>query len=284
MPAKKKTTKTSSRKARSTVSSGSDNTESQRWPLEEEEEQVLDPQNPFGPTEDPIPRRWNSWSEEFRVWMHSAKGWLYGVLLIAIVGPVFYMLGTLNAPGYSDVLENYFSTGSSSAGTSTEVAYSIGEFQRSRQEVLRTSRALATLTFGSETPELNPGTEDYKAFIEQQYETDLLAHAALKQGLLNDPLFVAYLDNSMRESVARAYVLYSLKDRMPERSAILGEGSPAAMDDFKRKLKTRLTEEQWKNLTSREIIEAYRQSTMQKIQEQILLQRRLLIQKERSEN
>ena len=247
---------------------------------EGEEEQELDPRDPFGPYSDPVPKRSNTFFEEFRVWMHSAKGWLYGLLLIAIAGPLFYMLGTLRSPSHEELLEYYFNSGKASSSEGSPV-YTVGQFHRSSDNLLRTANTIRKFTFGDQAPDLRADTEEYTSFAESQYEIDLLAKAALDRGLLDNADFRIFLENSMRESVARAYVLYMLKDRLPARAEMIKGSSPQNLERFKKELKGQLSEEEWKNLSNEDLRRGYEQAQMQKIQETILLQRRLLVQEAR---
>ncbi|HBS06399.1 MAG TPA: hypothetical protein DEA96_15635 [Leptospiraceae bacterium] len=278
MPAKKKAAKSTAKKkgVRSSSRSQEFIAEEENY-SETEEEQELDPRDPFGPYIAPVPKRTNTFFEEFRVWMHSAKGWLYGLLLIAIAGPLFYMLGTLRSPSHEELLEYYF-TSRNSGGAGESSAYTVGQFQRSQADLIHVANTIRMFTFGEGATALRSDSEEYANFVESQYEIDLLANAALQQGLLDNPDFRTYLENSMRESVARGYVLYRLKDRLPARTEILKGASPEKLAQFRKEIKSEISEEQWKRLSDEDIRRGYQQAQMQRIQETIMLQRRLLVQ------
>ncbi|MCB1137667.1 MAG: hypothetical protein KDK23_02885 [Leptospiraceae bacterium] len=266
---------------------------------------VLPSMNPLGPYSDPVPKRWNSRSEEFRVWMHSARGWIYSLMLVAMLGPLFYSLGSLNAPGFSDILETYFTANPPGAANTQRFAasgevdgpedtgpvYSVGNLHRSGQDIQRTaralrafqsfptSRALHSLVPESAGPAPKPGTRQYRAFVQNQYETDLLVHAAFTKGLLEKDSFSTYVHDGFRRLVARAYVFYSLPDSGTTQS--VDDPTQAEIKIFRERLGQQASKEALKGLEDQHIRNLYRVWKKRKLEERFRQKRRLLIYREK---
>lgn len=264
MVSKKKTTKKTVRSPHSSTGS-SDGIES----LPD-----IDPMDPSGPYSEPQPKRNDSFLEEFRVWMHSAKGWLYGLILIGITGPLFFGLGTMRSNNMEDWITNYFE-GQSSNDT---VAYSVGDFVRSNEELEVTAKAIRSMTFGSLSKLPDKNSDEYKQFKQEQYEIDLLARSAVDAGIFNDPIFQVYIQNAFRESIARGYVLHSLKDQLNERTYFLTNENRTQYEIFVKNLKSRISADQFKALNEPQLQALYFQANLSDVQDAIYLRRRLLLQ------
>ncbi|HBS04456.1 MAG TPA: hypothetical protein DEA96_05795 [Leptospiraceae bacterium] len=208
------------------------------------EESGGNPENFY--SESPGPRSNSRW-EEFRVWMHSARGWIYALLLIGILGP--YSIRLLPSRNYPDeMLNRYFSN----ARTADEknAAYRIGGFYRSKSDLAKTRRTIELMTGidGSQSRFLDSATN--AEFQKEQYETDLLAAAVLRKGLLENSIFRRFIRNAMRRSMARAYVIYSFRqnpDSWPGSGS--ASGSHPVNGNIEQRLKKKMGAENWKSLS-----------------------------------
>ncbi|MCB1169042.1 MAG: hypothetical protein KDK25_01850 [Leptospiraceae bacterium] len=254
---------------------------------------VLPALDPLGPYRDPVPKRWNSRSEEFRVWMHSARGWIYALMLIAITAPLFYSLGALNAPGFSDILNSYFS-GQGNAGAAgrlepsgysttegsrdTRIVYSVGNLHRSQDEILSTASAIRAFGLKPGAANLESGSPPFRAFVRNEHRTDLLVHAALNEGLLQKKDFSVYIHHAFRRLVARAYVIYSLRESPGKKWE---DSAPETSEEFRNDLSQRISEEQMKELEKEDIERLYRASQANRWRRRIEQRRALLIYREK---
>ncbi|MEQ8350852.1 MAG: hypothetical protein RH862_05170 [Leptospiraceae bacterium] len=263
----------------------------------------LDPESATRIFDTPIPGRRDTPFEEFRVWMHSAKGWIYALVLVAMIYPAIYSLGKLRDPGIEKALEGYFAREFTEAKVGTG-GYMIGDLHRSKDHILNTVKAIRLLTYGSNAAQLPIDKYHFQRFAVRQYQNDLLARAALRMDLLQRPEIRRFVVNETRNSLARAYVLYSIRNDLPNRLYRQSEDGDKDKDKAKANRKSHAdglslnsSSKRWSNKERRKMKgnsnnrkhQVFQEQTLstteleriKRIQRQIVEHRKKLIRKER---
>lgn len=224
----------------------------------------------------PVARRRSTPLEEFRVWMHSAKGWIYAFLLVAIISPYHVLLLEEDSCTTEQVLQSYFAQNSPSG---SDVAYRIHDFRRGKLDLRKTYTALRSMNPGSLPANSPRGSGEQTArFGKQEFNIDLLARAAMRKDLFQDATFRRYLRHSMRKAVSGAYVLYTLPENISrDLSKNAGEFSHEGIrGQLKKKMGHR-----WEGQSARIKERLTIQRQLQKLGQIIQFHREMLIQNER---
>ncbi len=134
---------------------------------------------------------------------HANKRIIYALLLFAIVVPVVAALRSTRPASVQHTAEQYFARfQANEPGT-----YSIGSSNFSAQYIEGLFDAVAASSLGpAGMRQIRTDSDAYARFVKDQFETDLLVHAALREGVLESPQSAYVIENAMRHAIADYYV------------------------------------------------------------------------------
>ncbi|MCB1317517.1 MAG: hypothetical protein KDK27_16250 [Leptospiraceae bacterium] len=142
--------------------------------------------------------------EKFRRFAHNHKRKVYFVFLIGLVLSFVVIMRNPEPENLRGWAENYFARFNDPAN---DWKYNIAQYYVDRQHLSLLYPILARYTWGDAgaEPLLNNG-ELYDQFVRDQYETDLLVYAALREEILQTPEASYILENAMRHAIAEYYL------------------------------------------------------------------------------
>ncbi|HMU83225.1 MAG TPA: hypothetical protein PKE49_08645 [Leptospiraceae bacterium] len=136
---------------------------------------------------------------------HANKRKIYFLMLCAIVVPIFLGLRSTRPLTASRIATDYFDrfrTGESNG------VYSVAGATFGQDHLRHLFDAVGSTTLGpAGLRQLDGNSAAYTAYVRDQFETDLLVHAALQEGVLDSPQASFFIENSMRHSMADYYLL-----------------------------------------------------------------------------
>ncbi|MEQ9366214.1 MAG: hypothetical protein RIF32_18380 [Leptospirales bacterium] len=181
-------------------------TEEQDAVEELEQESELNPENPHGLYEDPrFSGPPTTAFGKFQRWSHRHKRAIYAAFFLAIILSFVVVMRDSSGSSPREAIEDYFSR---FAGETTEDwQYNIERFYVGKAHLNNLYPVLAKMTYGDAgaRPLLND-RDLYQSFVREQYETDLLAFAALQERVLNDAEAKLFMENSLRQAAADYYL------------------------------------------------------------------------------
>lgn len=143
--------------------------------------------------------------EAFRRFAVRSRRFVYGLLLAGIVGPILLMMTSRQPESAEEILLSYFNRASTLNESSP--LYSIGEARFAENQLRRLFGAVLKFTWGEKGSA--DGAKDqvvFDQFAREQYETDLLVSAALKEGTLRSAEARLILENAVRHAAADYYL------------------------------------------------------------------------------
>lgn len=170
-----------------------------------EQDSELNPENPHGLYDNPrFSGPPTTMFERFQRWSHRHKRAIYATFFLAIILSFVVVMRSDNSSNPREAVESYFNR---FAGESDDWQYNIERYYVGKGHLNNLYPVLAKLTYGDAgaRPLLND-QDVYASFIREQYETDLLAFAALQEQILNDPEARLFLENSLRQAAADYYL------------------------------------------------------------------------------
>lgn len=170
-----------------------------------QESQDLNPENPHGLYEDP---RFSgppaSTFERFQRWSHRHKRAIYAAFFLAIILSFVVVMRGNSGSDPRDALSNYFGR---FGGETEDWQYQIDRYYIGKMHLNNLYPVLAKLTYGDGGARSVLNDRDvYNSFVREQYETDLLAFAALQENTLANPEARMFLENSLRQAAADYYL------------------------------------------------------------------------------
>ena len=193
---KKKTTRTAANR-------GAEDTDAD---LEQDaEESELNPENPLGMYEDPrFSGPPQSAFESFQRFAHRHKRAIYATFFLAIILSFVVIMRGSGGANARDAVEQYFAR---FAGQSDDWQYNIDRFFIGKIHLNNLYPVLAKITYGDGGAKTLLNDRDlYDSFVREQYETDLLAFAALQENVLNESEARLFMENSLRQAAADYYL------------------------------------------------------------------------------
>lgn len=147
-------------------------------------------------------------SSRFRAFANRSKTLMYGIVLVAMAGGIAASMRSVT--GLDGRLESYFQR---FAGKPPGGGYQVAASQVDESE-LRLSHAIH---------ERLAGPVDYRLFVQEQFETDLVLRAALDEGMLSTPEAAMILETALRRAAADYYMRKKYSADLAPRQVTAGE-------------------------------------------------------------
>ncbi len=143
-------------------------------------------------------------TEAFRRFAIRNRRAVYSLLLAGVVLPFVWMMTTRQPESPEELIRSYFAR-VSSADEAT--AYAIGDARVTARHVRQLYQAVLKFTWGQKGADDAAGENQlFEAFVREQFETDLLVNAALKEGRFRSTDARLILENAVRHAAADYYL------------------------------------------------------------------------------
>ena len=181
----------------------------------ENEEELLQPENPAALYEEARPEDFagppkSAWDRFRRLALRSRR-LVYGVFAVAMVAAIVLWVRANRVPTAADLtpyIESYFERDDQ---LGAEAHYRVEQYGPARSRLEKLHEIMLIGSLGERGARAVLDDPERKAaslhgFLLQEYETDLLAYAALKEGLLKNREARVLIENAVRQAVADLYV------------------------------------------------------------------------------
>jgi len=149
--------------------------------------------------------------ERFRRWSHGKKRVVYALFLVAIVSTLVLMTRDSDVRSLSSFAQSYFNRFTKETD---DWAYSIGNYHINERELNARFPVLLRYTWGARgASAVKNDAAAYRRYLRDQLETDLLVHAALREGALDSPEARIVLENGVRRLIAEYYLYTRIRNK-----------------------------------------------------------------------
>ncbi len=169
------------------------------------EERELNPENPQGLYEDPrFSGPPTTAFGRFQRWSHRHKRAIYAAFFLAIILSFVVVMRQDDGASAREAVEAYFSR---FAGETDGWQYNIERYYIDKVHLNNLYPVLAKLTYGDAGAQSLLGDRElYESYVREQYETDLMAFAALQERVLNEREAKMFMENALRQAAADYYL------------------------------------------------------------------------------